>query len=91
MPLVQIRGKAQITLPSQVRKALDVKEGDYLEVTVEGNRIVLVPQVLVEKVPPVTLSVKDEQMLKEALKEVKEGKVKGFQEVEELIDDLHSE
>jgi len=89
MPLVQIREKAQITLPSQVRKALDVKEGDYLEVTVEGNRIVLVPQILIEKAPPVTLSKKGEQVLKEALGEVKEGKTKEFQEIEELIEDLH--
>ena len=90
MSLVQIRGKAQITLPSKVRKVLDVKEGDYLEVTVEGNKIVLVPQVLIEKIPPVTLSKKGEQMLQEALKEVREGKVEEFQKVEDLIDDLRS-
>jgi len=89
MPLVQIREKAQITLPSQVRKALDVKEGDYLEVTVEGNRIVLVPQILIEKASPVTLSKKGERMLGGALEEVKQGKTKEFQEIEGLIEDLH--
>lgn len=89
MPLVQVREKAQITLPAKVRKALDIKEGDYLEVEVEGNKIVLVPQVLIEKTQPVTLSAKGEVMLKQALKEVTEGKVKEFQDVENLINDLH--
>ena len=28
MPLVQVREKAQITLPSKIRKALGIKEGD---------------------------------------------------------------
>ena len=89
MPLVQVREKAQITLPAKVRKALDIKEGDYLEVEVEGNKIVLVPQVLIEKSQPVTLSKKGDLMLKQALKEVKEGKIKEFQDIEELINDLH--
>ncbi|MBA7680918.1 hypothetical protein ES703_89239 [subsurface metagenome] len=31
MPLVQVREKAQITLPSKIRKVLGIKEGDYLE------------------------------------------------------------
>lgn len=37
MLLVQVREKAQITLPSKIRKALDIKEGGYLEV--EGSKI----------------------------------------------------
>ena len=47
MPLVQVREKAQITLPNKVRKALGIKQGDYLEAEVEGNKIVLIPKILV--------------------------------------------
>jgi len=89
VPLVQVREKAQITLPSKIRKALGIKEGDYLEAEVEGNKIVLVPKILVDKAKAVTLSKKGEEMLKEALEDVKKGKVKKFKNVEELIDDLH--
>ena len=89
MPLVQVREKAQITLPSKIRKALDIKEGDYLEAEVEDNKIVLIPKILVDKAEAVTLSKKGEEMLKEALGDVKKGKVKEFKDVEELIDDLH--
>ena len=41
MPLVQVREKAQITIPSKIRKTLGIKEGDYLEVETEGNKICL--------------------------------------------------
>ncbi len=89
MPLVQVREKAQITLPQKIRKALDIKEGDYIKVEIEGNKIVLVPQVLIEKAQAVTLPQKGDLMLKQVLQEVKEGKVKEFQDVEELINNLH--
>lgn len=89
MSLVQVRGKAQITLPSKIRKALGIKEGDYLEAEVEDNKIVLIPKILLDKAEAVTLSKEGEEMLKEALEDVKKGKVKEFKNVEELIDDLH--
>jgi len=89
MSLIQVREKAQITIPSKIRKALDIKEGDYLEAEVEDNKIVFIPKVLIDKTEPVTLSKKGEEMFKEALGDVKKGRVKKFKNVEELIDDLH--
>ena len=89
MPLVQVREKAQITIPSKIRKALGIKEGDYLEAEVEDNKVVLIPKILLDKAEAVTLSKKGEEMLKEALEDVKKGKVKEFKNVEQLIDDLH--
>ncbi len=85
MPLVQVREKAQITLPSKIRKALGIKEGDYLEAEVEDNKIVLIPKILVDKAEAVTLSKKSEEMLKEALEDVKKCKVKKFKIVQERM------
>jgi len=87
--LVQVREKAQITIPSKIRKALGIKEGDYLEIEIQEGRIVLIPKILVDKAPSVTLSEKGEKMLKETLEDVKKGKVKKFNKVEDLIEDLH--
>ncbi|MFW6190379.1 MAG: AbrB/MazE/SpoVT family DNA-binding domain-containing protein [Candidatus Bipolaricaulota bacterium] len=39
----------QITLPAKLRKALDLDEGDYLEVEVEEGNIVLGPKLVVDK------------------------------------------
>ncbi|MGD8239975.1 MAG: AbrB/MazE/SpoVT family DNA-binding domain-containing protein [Armatimonadota bacterium] len=91
MPLVRVKGKAQITLPAQLRRALGIEEGDYLEARVDGNRIILIPQTVMDKLPTVTLSDRGEQMLSEALQDVKAGRVKEHDSVESLIQDLHDE
>ena len=88
MSLVQIREKAQITIPSRIRKELGIKNGDYLEIVKEDNKIVIIPKILVDKVS-VNLSAKGEKMLKEAMDDVREGKVKIHNNVTHLINDLH--
>ncbi len=94
MELVKVKTKAQITLPLKVRQALGIEEGDYLQVTVDGNTIVLTPQMLVTKLPPVTLSEQGERMLEEALEDLREGRVKehdSHDSVDSLIEELHHE
>ncbi len=91
MPLVKVKTKAQITLPLKVRRALGIEEGDYLQVEVQDNKIVLVPQALVTKLPPVTLSEEGQRMLEEALEDVREGRIKEHDSVESLIAELHDE
>ncbi len=88
MSLIQVREKAQITIPSKIRKELGIKKGDYLEIAKEDDRIVIIPKILVEKVL-VNLSAKGEEMLKEAIDDVKKGKVKIHNNVTHLINDLH--
>jgi len=88
MSLIQVREKAQITIPSKIRKELGIKKGDYLEITKEDNRIVITPKILIEKVS-VNLSAKGEEMLKEAIDDIKKGKVKIHDNVTHLINDLH--
>ena len=88
MSLIQVREKAQITIPSKIRKDLGIKKGDYLEIIKEDDKIVIIPKVLVDKVS-VNLSEKGEEMLKEAIEDVKRGKVKIHNDVTHLINDLH--
>lgn len=89
-PLIQVREKAQITLPSKIRKFLGIKEGDYLEAKVKKEGILLSPKVLFDKLPTIALSKKGEQMLREGLKDVKKGRVKTFDNIDDLIHDLHN-
>lgn len=89
--LVRVRTKAEITLPLKVRQALGIEEGDYLLVVVEDHRIVLVPQALVTKQPAAVLSAQGEEMLEEALQDVREGRVKEHDGVDSLIAELHHE
>lgn len=41
MPSVKISSKRQITIPAEIFRLLDLKEGQRLMVEVEGDRIVL--------------------------------------------------
>jgi len=88
MSLIQIREKAQITIPNRIRKELGIKKGDYLEIVREDDKIVIIPKILVDKVS-VNLSAKGEEMLKEAIDDVKKGTVKIHNDVTHLINDLH--
>lgn len=49
MPLVKVIRHGQITLPIDFRQELDIKEGDYLEVDIEGKTIVLRPKVFLDR------------------------------------------
>ena len=88
MFLIQVREKAQITIPSRIRKELGIKKGDYLEIVKEDDKIVIIPKILLDKVS-VNLSAKGEEMLREAIDDVKKGKVKTHNNLKHFIDDLH--
>jgi len=49
MRLVKVIRHGQITLPAEFRKALNLKEGSYLQAELEGDRIILKPVLLIEK------------------------------------------
>jgi antitoxin PrlF len=41
MPVTKVTRNYQITLPAEIRKALGIKEGELLEVELEGEKIVV--------------------------------------------------
>ena len=41
MPITKVTRNYQITLPAEIRKALDIKEGEYLEVGIEEGNIII--------------------------------------------------
>ncbi len=41
MKLIKVTRKYQITIPAEIRKQLNIKEGEYLKVELQGNRIIL--------------------------------------------------
>ena len=46
--LTRVTRNGQITLPAMVRRTLRVEEGDYIEVRVAGESIILTPKKLVD-------------------------------------------
>ena len=49
MPLVKVKEKFQITLPAELRDALHLAVGDMLEATIEQDKIVLTPKIVVDR------------------------------------------
>ena len=46
---MRLRNAAQLTLPAEMRKALNVKEGDYLEARIVSGGVLLKPVSVVER------------------------------------------
>ena len=43
MPLIKVKHKFQVTIPTEIRAAVSLEVGDILEATVQGTTIVLTP------------------------------------------------
>jgi AbrB family looped-hinge helix DNA binding protein len=88
MPTRKVTRHGQITLPSSVREQLGIEEGDLAEIEVEDERAVLVPMKLVDKSQAYFWTRKWQEGEREADEDIKAGRVKTFDSVEELISDL---
>ena len=49
MPFVTLKEKFQVTLPAALRRQLGIKVGDVLEVELNGSRLVLTPQAVLNR------------------------------------------
>ncbi len=87
--LVQVRKKAQVTLPQSVRQALNIEEGDFLDVRVEGGEIVLRVKKLVDKEQAWFWSKRWQEGEKEAEEDIRSGHVHNFNNVKEAVAFLH--
>ena len=68
MPLVKIKEKFQVTIPTALRKAVRLSVGDLLEAEAKGNTIVLKPKALVDREAV-------DAAIKEGLEDLKAGRV----------------
>lgn len=78
----------QITIPASVRKKLGVEEGDLVEIEVVDEKAVLIPKRLVDKNQAYFWTKKWQDEEKEADEDIRAGRVKVLESVEELIKDL---
>jgi len=88
MPTRKVTRHGQITLPASVRERLGIEEGDLVEIEVVDERAVLVPKKLVDKSQAYFWTRKWQEGEREADEDIKAGRVKTFDSVEELISDL---
>jgi AbrB family looped-hinge helix DNA binding protein len=89
--LIQVRKKAQITLPASVRQKLGVEEGDYMDVQVRDGEIVLKLKKLVDKDQAWFWTKRWQQGEKEAEEDIREGRVHRFPDAKSAITHLQSQ
>jgi len=86
--VMQIRRNFQITLPAVIRKRLGLNIGDLLETRVKDGKIIIVPKKAIDAEQSWFWSKHWQEAEKEAEVDIKTGRVKKFNNVEELIKDL---
>jgi len=87
--LVQIRKKAQLTLPQSIRQELAIEEGDFLDVSVQDGMIVLKVKKLIDKNQAWFWTEHWQRGEREAEEDIRSGRVERFANVEEAIASLH--
>jgi antitoxin MazE len=82
--LVELRGRSQITIPSEIVKNLGIKEGDKFEVIEKDGGIFLCPVVVYPKSEMARIA----RLLKETEKELENGDVKSYDDIDKMFEDM---
>lgn len=88
--LVQIRKKAQLTIPQSVRQKLGIEEGDFLDIQVRSGEIVLKVKKLVDKEQAWFWTKRWQQGEKEAQEDIRAGRVHRFSNARSAVAFLNS-
>ena len=89
--------RSQVTIPKEIVKELAIQEGDMMRVIKAGHAIILVPVKTVPKgalyfepgsYTEVITDLDIKQAMVEAQAEYKEGKLKGYDDIDKLFEDL---
>lgn len=89
--LTKVTRNGQITLPASVRRLINIEEGDYIAVRVEGDMILLTPKRLIDKSQAYFWTEEWQRGEIKASEDIHAGRTNEFSEVEELIALLESE
>ena len=91
MNLIKVSKNYQITIPRNLRKKLNISQGDYMEVNGQNGEIVIRPVKMVHPDQAYFFSKEWQKGEAEADKDIAEGRVEGpFNNAEDLIKDLES-
>jgi AbrB family looped-hinge helix DNA binding protein len=86
--LIQVRKKAQLTLPLSVRRKLGIEEGDYVDVQVRDKEIVLRLKKVVDKEQAWFWTKRWQEGEREADEDIEAGRVYNFPDADSAIASL---
>ena len=89
--LIQVRRKAQLTLPLSIRRKLGIEEGDFVDVQVRNGEIVLKVKKLVDKEQAWFWTNRWQQGEKEAEEDIHAGRTHRFPDAQSAVAFLRQE
>lgn len=88
---VSVQRRNLITLPSEIRKKLNISEGDVLDVRLDDNKIIIEPYKLVPSSQAYFWSNKVQKDMLEAKEDVNTGRVREFSNIDEFLEGLQDD
>jgi AbrB family looped-hinge helix DNA binding protein len=85
---VRLRARGQVTLPGFIREKLHLEEGSLVLIKIVDNTVVLVPQETIDKEQAWFWQERWQKLEAEAEEDIRKGRVKSFNSVEELFDEI---
>ncbi len=82
--LIEMRGRSQITIPSEMVKNLGIKEGDQFEVVEKDGGIFLCPVVVYPKKEMIRIA----KLIKETDADYRSGELKSYDDVDKMFKDM---
>ncbi len=81
MPVSKLGQRRQVVIPKHICEALDLKEGDFVEVVrnAKNGTVVIKPKKLVD--PDDILTAKEEALVRKAEQEIQRGEVVAWEDV----------
>jgi antitoxin MazE len=86
--VTQLRERSQVTLPAEIVKKLDLKAGDNLEITLEEDRIVIKPVLIIDRAQSWFWSNEWQAKEKEVEEDIKAGRIHKADGFKDLIEKL---
>jgi antitoxin MazE len=87
---VRLGAKHQVTIPIRISRALKLKKGDHILMRLVGTRLEMVPASLIRKDQLWFWTPEWQSKEREADQDITQGRVKDFDSVEALLQDLRS-
>ncbi len=89
--IMKISPQGQIRIPKKIMQLFGIETGDYVEVDAEKGQIVLKPRKLIDPLQGWYWTKEWQQMEKEADNDLANGRYRDFDNLEDLLKDLHDE
>ena len=86
--VTRLRERAQITLPSDIVKRLNLKTGDNLEIELNGDKIIIKPVLIIDRAQSWFWTKGWQEKEKEVEKDVKAGRIYRARDYTDLVKKL---